>query len=244
LVFCFCQLGGHENANEILKAGKRCSELVKQILTFSRQNEHKMMPVRIQQVLKEVLKLSRSSIPVDIKIKQDIQQKCGMIDADPTQVHQVAMNLITNAYHAVEPSGGEIIVELSEKDCSVYDLHGTSLAPGFYAVLTVSDNGVGIDPTVLDKIFEPYFTTKAQGKGTGLGLSVVYGIIKEHKGDIKVDSEFEEGTTISVYLPLIEKSKLSKGTGEADQIPAGEEIRLRFYIFFDLREFLMYCEFV
>jgi len=213
----------HKNANEILKAGKRGSELVKQILTFSRQNEHKMMPVRIQQVLKEVLKLSRSSIPVDIQIKQNIQQNCGMVDADPTQVHQVAMNLITNAYHAVEQSGGEIIVELSETDCNVYDLQGTSLAPGFYAVLAVSDNGVGIDPTVLEKIFEPYFTTKEQGKGTGLGLSVVYGIVKEHKGDIKVDSEIGNGTTFSIYLPMIEKSKLSKSVGTAEQNPTGTE---------------------
>jgi len=213
----------HENANEILKAGKRGSDLVKQILTFSRQNEHKMMPVRIQQILKEVLKLSRSSIPVDIEIKQNIQQNCGMVDADPTQVHQIAMNLITNAYHAAETSGGEIIVKLSEINCNVYDLQGTSLSPGFYAVLAVSDNGVGIDPTVLEKIFEPYFTTKEQGKGTGLGLSVVYGIVKEHKGDIKVDSEIGNGTTFTIYLPMIEKSKLSKSVGTAEQNPTGTE---------------------
>jgi len=213
----------YENANEILKAGKRGSELVKQILTFSRQNEHKMMPMRIQQVLKEVLKLSRSSIPVDIKIKQNIQQNCGMVDADPTQVHQVAMNLITNAYHAVEPSGGEIIVELSETDCNIYDLQSTSLAPGLYAVLTVSDSGVGIDPIILGKIFEPYFTTKEQGKGTGLGLSVVYGIIREHKGDIRVDSEIGKGTTFTVYLPVIKKLNQSKDIGTIDQIPTGTE---------------------
>ncbi|MCP3930919.1 MAG: response regulator, partial [Bacteroidetes bacterium] len=188
-----------------------------------RQNEHKMMPVRIQQILKEVLKLSRSSIPVDIEIKQNIQQNCGMVDADPTQVHQIAMNLITNAYHAVEPSGDEIIVKLSEINCNVYDLQGTSLSPGFYAVLAVSDNGVGIDPTVLEKIFEPYFTTKEQGKGTGLGLSVVYGIVKEHKGDIKVDSEIGNGTTFTIYLPMIEKSKLSKSLGTAEQNPTGTE---------------------
>ncbi len=146
-----------------------------------------------------------------------------MVNADPTQVHQVAMNLITNAYHAIGPSGGEIIVALSEKKCNVYDLQGTSLAPGFYAILTVSDNGVGIYPTVLDKIFEPYFTTKVQGKGTGLGLSVVYGIIKEHKGDIRVDSEIGKGTTITVYLPLIEKTELSKSIETTVQLSTGTE---------------------
>ncbi|MCP4023267.1 MAG: PAS domain S-box protein [Desulfobacteraceae bacterium] len=200
----------YENANEILKAGKRGSELVKQILAFSRQDEHKMMPMRVQQVLKEVLKLVRSTIPSDIKIEQDIQQNCCMVNADPTHIHQVSMNLITNAYHAIEASGGFISVGLSQEDCNNYDLQGTSLAEGSYAVLTVSDTGIGIKPTEMKRIFEPYYTTKEQGKGTGLGLSVVYGIVKEHKGDIKVDSEIEKGTTFKVFLPLISKSKSSR----------------------------------
>lgn len=195
----------HENAQEILKAGKRGSDLVKQILAISRQYEHKMIPVRIQQVLKEVLKLSRSTIPSDIKITNDIQPDCGLVEADPTQMHQIAMNLITNAYHAVEESGGEISVTLREIQIPPDDSADDSLKPGQYVMFSISDTGCGIDSDVMDKIFEPYFTTKAQGKGTGLGLAVVYGIVKEHKGDIEVYSEVGKGTTFNAYLPLMEK---------------------------------------
>jgi len=128
--------------------------------------------------------------------------------ADPTQVHQIVMNLITNAYHAVELTGGKISVQLKKTILEQDDLVlvASSLEPGRYALLSISDTGCGIDPTVLEKIFNPYFTTKGQGKGTGLGLSVVYGIIKEHGGDIKVYSELGKGTTFNVYLPLMETS--------------------------------------
>lgn len=192
----------HESVQEILKAGKRGSGLVKQILAFSRQTEHKMMPIRAQQVLKEVVKLARSTIPSDIKVSQYLQSDCGMVIADPTQVHQIAMNLITNAYHAVEHTGGKISIKLKEIDLGCDDLPGSSLEPGRYAMLTVSDTGSGINPDTMDKIFEPYFTTKGQGKGTGLGLAVVYGIIKEHGGDIRVYSEPGKGTTFNIYLPI------------------------------------------
>ena len=191
----------HESVQEILKAGRRGSDLVKQILAFSRQTEHRMMPVRVQNVLEEVLKLSRSTIPSDIEILRDIQSDCGMVVADPTQLHQVAMNLVTNAYHAVEENGGNISVELKEIDLETQDSSGDLLQQGPYAILSVSDTGNGIDPDVMDKIFDPYFTTKAQGKGTGLGLAVVYGIVREHGGDIKVYSEPGKGTTFNVYLP-------------------------------------------
>ncbi len=193
----------YENAQEILKAGKRGSDLVQQILAFSRQTEHKMIPVRLQQILKEVVKLTRSTIPTNIKISQHIQSDCGLVMADPTQIHQIAMNLITNAYHAVEQDSGEISVKLKETDIGIEDLPGSSLEPGRYAMFSVSDTGDGIDPAVMERIFEPYFTTKEQGKGTGLGLSVVFGIVKGHRGDIKVDTEIGKGTTFGVYLPLI-----------------------------------------
>ena len=196
----------YENAREILTAGKRGADLVKQILVLSRQSEHQMIPLRIQQILKEVLKLSRSSIPSDIEITDDIQPDCGLVEADPTQIHQVAMNLITNGYHAVEETSGEISVALRKIQIQPDGSADNSIEPGQYLVLSVSDTGCGIDPDVMDKIFEPYFTTKAQGKGTGLGLAVVYGIVKEHQGDIEVYSEVGKGTTFNVYLPVMERA--------------------------------------
>lgn len=193
-----------ENAEEILKAGKRGSDLVKQILAFSRQAEHKIIPMRIQSVLKEAIKLLRSTIPSNIQIEQNISIDVGLIMADPTQIHQVSMNLITNAYHAVEnTNNAKISVDLEKIWLNTNDV----LDPGQYALLTISDNGCGIAPGIIDRIFEPYFTTKEQGKGTGLGLAMVHGIIKDHKGDIKVSSELGNGTAFKVYFPLLDHTE-------------------------------------
>jgi PAS domain S-box-containing protein len=213
----------HENAREIYTAGKRGSELVKQILAFSRQNENEMTPVRVQQIMKEVLKLIRSIIPSNIEIGQFLQQDCGLVMADPTRIHQIAMNLLTNAYHAVEDAGGKIEVQVREIRPADHEMNDDSPIRGDYVMLSVSDTGCGIDPRVIHRIFEPYFTTKAQGKGTGLGLSVVYGIVKEHKGDIKVDSELGKGTTFTVYLPLMEKSAVSIPAGNPEILMTGTE---------------------
>ena len=193
----------HEYVLEILKAGKRAGDLVKQILAFSRQSEHKKIPVQVQLVVKEVLKLSRSAIPSDVEISEDIQTDCGLVMADPTQIHQVAMNLITNAYHAMDKPDGKILVSLKETVLEADDLADSPLQPGKYAMLRVSDTGCGIEPAIMDKIFEPYFTTKERGKGTGLGLAVVYGIVSEYGGDIHVNSEVKKGTTFTVYIPLL-----------------------------------------
>ncbi len=208
-----------ENAEEIFKAGNRGGDLVKQILAFSRQSEHKMMPTRVQNILKEVLKLSRSIIPSYIELSRDIQPACGLISADPTQIHQVVMNLITNAYHAVEKKGGRIHVQLKEVNLKTSD----RLAPGKYAVLSVSDTGHGMPAYLMNKIFDPYFTTKAQGKGTGLGLAVVHGIVKEHKGDIVVHSELGKGTVFSIYLPLMEKCQAAPPPPADKECPLGTE---------------------
>ena len=207
-----------QNAEEILKAGKRGRDLVKQILTFSRQSEHKLIPTHIQLVIKEMLKLIRSTIPSYVEIHQNIQPDCGMVMADPTQIHQVAMNIVMNAYHAVEERGGTISVSLKEFVCKAQDSSGIDLEPGQYAVLSISDNGHGMSSDLMDKIFEPYFTTKEKGKGTGLGLAVAYGIIREHKGTIKVDSELGEGTTFKVYLPLMKKTESAKPIGTIRKI--------------------------
>ncbi len=213
----------HEKAQQVFNAGNRGSDLVKQILTFSRQSEHKKMPIRIQQILKEVMKLVRSTLPSNINIIQDIQNDCSLVQADPTQVHQVAMNLITNAYHAVEPKSGEIIVRLGEVEIGFGQLPESVLLPGRYALLSVSDTGIGIDAAVKDKIFEPYFTTKAPGKGTGLGLAVVYGIVREHHGDIKVYSEFGTGTTFNVYLPIMAQTAKTESIARQETLPVGHE---------------------
>lgn len=213
----------HENVQEIYKAGQRGSELVKQILTFSRQSEGKKIPTRIQQILKEVVKLIRSTIPSNIEISHHIQPDCGLVMADPIQIHQIVMNLITNAYHAIEQNGGRISIQLKETHQDGDNLAGRPIAAGRYARLIVTDTGTGIDPAVKDKIFEPYFTTKAQGKGTGLGLSTVYGIVKQHNGDITVYSEVGKGTTFKVYLPLMTKADTSKSAKPAPILEFGSE---------------------
>jgi PAS domain S-box-containing protein len=212
-----------ENVEEIFKAGIRGSELVKQILAFSRQSEHKMLPTRIQNILKEVLKLSRSTIPAYVEIDEDIQQDCGMVMADPTQIHQVGMNIITNAYHAVSEKGGRISVVLKQVNREVSGPDWINIKPGTYALLSISDNGHGMPEALIKKIFEPYFTTKEQGKGTGLGLSVVYGIIEDHKGAIKVDSEIGKGTTFKIYLPLMKQSDSVELINEPEALIGGTE---------------------
>ncbi len=203
----------YTNAQQILTAAHRGADLVNQILAFSRQSKTTKIPVRLQTVLREVLKLCKSSIPSNIEIISDIQQDCGTVSADATQIHQIAMNLITNAYHAVDENSGKISVKLEEGVLEEQQQANTHSHPQKYATLSVSDNGVGIEKEVLNKIFDPYFTTKRQGKGTGLGLAVAYGIIQEHNGLIKVFSKVGEGATFTVLLPLLKQ----KNTIEKDQ---------------------------
>jgi nitrogen-specific signal transduction histidine kinase/ActR/RegA family two-component response regulator len=213
----------YEKVQEILKAGNRGSQLVNQILSFSRQETQKKVPVRIQKVVKEVIKLARSTIPADIKITQCIDPDCGLVMADPTQLHQIAMNLVTNAYHAVEKNTGCIDIKVKAIRLDSGNLIDENQSPGKYAVLVVADNGVGISPTNLEKIFDPYFTTKEKGKGTGLGLSTVYGIVKEHQGDIKVYSEPGIGTTFKVFLPLMQKTDPVESDEKVEIMETGKE---------------------
>ena len=212
-----------ENAEEIYKAGKRGSDLVKQILAFSRQSDQKPIPTRIQKVLKEVSKLIHSTIPANIEITWDIQQDCGMVMADPTQLHQIAMNLITNSYHAVDPGNGKIDIQLKEKEFKKHSIAKTRMEPGCYATLSVSDNGCGIDSETLEMIFEPYFTTKAQGKGTGLGLAVVHGIVKECGGEIFVTSESGKGSSFEVCIPLMKSEPIPLTDDLQIVLPSGTE---------------------
>ena len=138
-------------------------------------------------------------------------------------MHQIVMNLITNAYHAVESTGGNISVMLKETVLSHDNLVDSVLKPGRYSMLSISDTGCGIDQSIMDKIFEPYFTTKDKGKGTGLGLAVVYGIVKEHSGDIKISSEIMKGTTVDVFLPLIEDSSENEPIEKSERLQTGTE---------------------
>jgi PAS domain S-box-containing protein len=214
----------HKSIEQIYKSAQRGSDLVKQILTFSRQSKPQKLPIKIQSILKEVLKLVRSTIPMNIEITSHIKPDCGMVSADPAQVHQIVMNLITNAYHAVERNGGTIDIELKETGPpEVTSGYSVRLLARGYARITVSDTGTGIDKTLIDKIFDPYFTTKELGKGTGLGLSVVYGIVKEHSGDIQVYSEVGRGTTFHVYLPLLTDANDSKSAAVTREYPTGRE---------------------
>jgi len=213
----------HENIVQIINSAKRGSDLVKQILAFSRQSNPQKLPVRIQPILKEVLKLSRAAIPMNIEIKSNINSECGMVSADPTQVHQIAMNLITNAYHALEQTGGTIHVVLKEALIEIDDLHDGAVKSGKYACITISDNGTGIDKSSIDKIFDPYFTTKELGKGTGLGLSVVHGIVKDHGGDVRVYSELGRGTAFHVYLPLLKDAIDALDVSATRKYPTGSE---------------------
>jgi PAS domain S-box-containing protein len=213
----------HHDIQQIYKAGNRGRELVQQILSFSRQSERHLIPVHIQKILKEVYKLCRATIPADIPITRDIQTDCRPVLADPTQIHQIAMNLITNAYHSVEPTGGSISIQLKEITYSQDDNPADHLESGAYVMLSVSDTGTGIDPVIKDKIFDPYFTTKEKGRGTGLGLATVYGIVKAHGGDIRVYSEVGEGACFHVYLPVLEKTETIDTHEQRQTIPKGTE---------------------
>jgi PAS domain S-box-containing protein len=212
-------------SKEIFKSGMRGSELVKQILAFSRQSESEIIPVNFQSIINDTVKLARAAIPSSIKIKTNIDKKCGNINGNPTQLHQIVMNLLVNAYHAIESGNGIISLGLVQKYLDGDNLPGVSPAPGEYAVFTVEDTGKGISSDIMDKIFDPYFTTKDKDKGTGLGLSVIQGIVDQFKGFIKVYSEIGKGSVFSVYLPLAQKDVSLKNELKSDITPepAGTE---------------------
>ena len=209
--------------SQIYTAALRASELVKQILTFSRKENSEFTLMKMQPVIKEALKLIRSTIPATIEIKQNIQPDCGVIKADPTQIHQIVMNLATNAYHAMEESGGVLKISVQEIELSDYDVVTPDMIPGVYACLTISDTGKGMDKDLTQKIFEPFFTTKEAGKGTGMGLSVVYGIVKKMNGAVHVYSEPGKGTKFNVYLPLADAVKKQQATNVEVSIKGGTE---------------------
>jgi len=210
-------------AEQIINASLRARELVQQILTFSRQIDHQTKPVYLQTIINEAAHLIRASIPSTIKLHKNIDKSCPPVLADPAQMHQVLMNLCTNAYQAMEKTGGELRIELKQIKIDQVSLKmHPNLRHGDYVCLVVADTGEGMDKWVMDRIFEPFFTTKGVGKGTGLGLSVVHGIIKNYKGDISVYSEKNKGTVFKVYLPVANIGDI-KEKKIIEAIPKGEE---------------------
>jgi PAS domain S-box-containing protein len=207
----------------VQEAGDRASELVRQILTFSRQGEQERTPIQIHLIIKEALKLLRATLPLNIDIQEKISCEPAVVLADATQMHQLVMNLCTNAYHSMLDQGGTlgVILETHELSPGARAEH-FDLQPGPYLKLTISDTGCGMDEATLNKIFDPYFTTKAPDKGTGLGLSVVHGIVESHGGVITVNSGPGQGTRFEVLFPQITIDQKTKQEG-VESIPTGSE---------------------
>jgi PAS domain S-box-containing protein len=191
---------------QIEKASMRARDLVKQILTFSRKQHQKKEVVQLSSVVGEAVSLLRSSIPVSVEIKQHLSSR-SRVRVDVGQMHQVIINLCTNGYQSMSGSSGTLAISLDDVDLEASDIHAASLdlTPGSYVVIEVGDDGAGMNEETMNKIFEPYFTTKDSEKGTGLGLAVVHGIVKSHHGQIAVHSEPGRGTTFRVYLPATDE---------------------------------------
>lgn len=212
-----------EKLDRVLYGGNRAKDLVQQILAFSRQKQAERFPVELTPIVKESIKMLRPTLPTNIEINKYIQQDCGLVLADPTGINQIIMNLCTNAYHAMEDTGGKLDISLKEKILSAEDLVSEpNIKPGTFIHLSVADSGLGIPPEIRDKIFDPYFTTKKTGKGTGLGLSIVLGIVKSYGGFISLYSELGQGTVFHVFLPILKEEKVSTIRDDED-IQGGHE---------------------
>jgi len=203
----------------VLSASRRARDLVHQILTLARQTQETARPVHCGRIVEDVVRLLRATIPAFIEIRVNLCDRGGIILADPTHVHQVVLNLCTNAYHAMRDQGGVLEVTLDETEMGPADvLPDSDVEPGRYVRLSVRDTGSGMEPGVVDRIFEPYFTTKDVGEGTGMGLSVVHGIVARYRGDIQVCSQPGKGTRFDVFFP-----RLSPGREETCS-PDGESV--------------------
>ncbi|MDQ1350245.1 MAG: hypothetical protein QG657_546 [Acidobacteriota bacterium] len=211
------------NLEYVLSAASRAKELVKQILAFSRKADQEKKLVYLKQIIEEAMKLLRSLLPTTIEIRSRIADGLNPIMADPTRLHQLIMNLCTNAGHAMRENGGLLEIILDEMALDADAVKGKELEPGWYQRLSVSDTGHGMDGETKRRIFDPYFTTKKEGEGTGMGLSVVHGIIKSHKGEITVYSEPGKGTTFHVLLPVTTETGEVPGVEAPGPIPRGSE---------------------
>ncbi|MDK9706185.1 MAG: PAS domain S-box protein [Desulforhopalus sp.] len=211
--------------DQIVTASHRAKELVKQILAFSRQAQIERIPLQPALIIKETLKMLRSSLPSTVTIQQDIDQEAGPLLADPTQIHQVMLNLCTNAFHAMEEGGGILSISLKNRELTREDLASEPhVHPGRFVQLSIGDTGPGIAPEIMEKIFDPYFTTKEVGKGTGMGLAIIHGITKSYKGFVSCHSTLGEGTIFHVFLPVVaDPALLESESASLDLTQLGNE---------------------
>ena len=213
--------------SEVLDASDRAKELVAQILSFSRRSDQELKPMQISTIVKEALRLIRSTLPTTVQIEKQIDSPDSIVVGNPTQIHQIMMNLCTNAAHGMKKSGGALTVQLLSTEISetVEEQPAATLAglpPGRYVQLTIADTGHGIAPHLLNRIFDPYFTTKEKDVGTGLGLAVVQGIVQNHGGAIEVESTIGKGTLFTILLPQVE-SQIKPELAALQSIPTGNE---------------------
>nr|WP_287410560.1 ABC transporter substrate binding protein [Pseudodesulfovibrio sp.] len=213
-----------KDLKRVLKAARRGGRVVKQILAFSRPSTEGFRSTDVGAVITEVLGLMESSMPRNIEVRSTIASSLAHVHADPTQIHQVAMNLCTNSFHALRETGGRIDVRLDQADLAEDDADMLGLIPGEYVRLVIEDNGPGIPPDILDKIFDPFFSTKDKTEGTGLGLAVVHGIVRSHKGGLQVTPRRGGGTAFFIYLPKCEENQALKGPAANTSSSVGAHI--------------------
>ncbi|MDZ7262582.1 MAG: ATP-binding protein, partial [candidate division KSB1 bacterium] len=214
---------GYEELSQIKNVSLRARDLVQGLLAFSRRAESHPRPINLNNEIQTVRKLLERTIPKTIEIQFRLAENLKIINADPSQMHQVLMNLAVNAHDAM-PDGGQLLIEtenvtLDEEYCRSH----LGAKPGPYVLLSVSDTGIGMEQTIQNHIFEPFFTTKEKGKGTGLGLAIVWGIVKSLQGYIMVYSEPGQGTTFKIYLPVIESLVTESVEDTAVDLPRGQE---------------------
>jgi len=210
------------DVEQISNAAARGKDLVQQILTFSRQVDVDKKPLELQDVIKEVLNLIRASFPSNIEIRQNLGKNCGTVLADATQMHQIIMNICTNAYHAMMNKGGILDIRLDVKEINSRRFKSANkIKSGTYILLSISDTGHGMDKQTINRIYEPFFTKKEVGSGSGLGLSVVHGIVSSYNGTIEVNSKPGKGSSFMIYLPQhsrksadLDKGKEAKSKGK------------------------------
>jgi PAS domain S-box-containing protein len=213
-----------EDINQIITAGHRASALIQQILDFSRKTEQCLRPVHPHLLVQEALKMLRATLPTTIEIQTDIDSACGTVMADPTKIHQVVMNLCTNAFHAIKDEKGTLRIALNCQERTEADYKKDGMVPGPYVVLSISDTGQGMDQETAAHIFEPYFTTKERGRGTGLGLAVVHGIIEGYNGFIQVESRKGQGCTFRVFIPALKEEVLiPENSQQQESLQTGSE---------------------
>ncbi len=214
-----------ENLDQIVKAGRRASQLVKQLLAFSRKSEHKLQPFEPYLIVKEAVKMLRSSFPATVSIKENIEAGGAIVVADPTRIYQIVVELCTNALHAMENEKGVLTVGLRRRHLETKDILEQGVKAGTFVVLSVRDTGTGMDQITLHRVFDPYYTTKEVGSGSGLGLAVLHGIIRDYHGMIRVESAPGIGTVVEVFIPSLKDEK-APSAGSAEKISGSEHILL------------------